>query len=51
MLMEEQYFLMKLAKYPVNSIKIIKILENGEFLKVGSSKVQKTNVRIIAAIM
>lgn len=25
------------------------VLENGEFLKVGSSKVQKTNVRIVAA--
>jgi transcriptional regulator with PAS, ATPase and Fis domain len=24
-------------------------LENGEFLKVGSSKVQKTDVRVVAA--
>jgi transcriptional regulator with PAS, ATPase and Fis domain len=27
----------------------LRVLENGEFLKVGSSKVQKTNVRIVAA--
>ena len=29
--------------------RLLRILENGEFIKVGSSKVQKTNVRIIAA--
>ena len=27
----------------------MRVLENGEFIKVGSSKVQKTNVRIVAA--
>ena len=27
----------------------MRVLENGEFLKVGSSKIQKTNVRIVAA--
>ena len=29
--------------------RLLRILENGEFMKVGSSKVQKTDVRIIAA--
>lgn len=29
--------------------RLLRVLENGEFIKVGSSKVQKTNVRIIAA--
>jgi transcriptional regulator with PAS, ATPase and Fis domain len=28
---------------------LLRVLESGEFLKVGSSKVQKTNVRLIAA--
>jgi DNA-binding NtrC family response regulator len=28
---------------------LLRVLENGEFIKVGSSKVQKTNVRIVAA--
>ena len=29
--------------------RLLRILETGEFIKVGSSKVQKTNVRIVAA--
>lgn len=29
--------------------RLLRILESGEFIKVGSSKVQKTNVRIVAA--
>lgn len=29
--------------------RLLRVLESGEFLKVGSSKVQKTNVRIVAA--
>ncbi len=28
---------------------MLRVLENGEYMKVGSSKVQKTNVRIVAA--
>jgi transcriptional regulator with PAS, ATPase and Fis domain len=28
---------------------LLRVLENGEFIKVGSSQVQKTNVRIVAA--
>jgi transcriptional regulator with PAS, ATPase and Fis domain len=27
----------------------LRVLENGEFIKVGASEVQKTNVRIVAA--
>ncbi len=30
-------------------MRLLRVLENGEFLKVGSSKVQKTDVRIVAA--
>ena len=30
-------------------VRLLRVLENGEFLKVGSSKVQKTDVRIVAA--
>ena len=30
-------------------VRLLRVLENGEFLKVGSSQVQKTNVRIVAA--
>ena len=30
-------------------VRLLRILENGEFIKVGSSKVQKTDVRIVAA--
>ena len=29
--------------------KLLRVLQNGEFIKVGSSKVQKTDVRVIAA--
>ena len=30
-------------------VRLLRVLENGEFIKVGSSKPQKTNVRIVAA--
>ena len=29
--------------------RLLRVLENGEFIKVGSSKIQKTNVRVVAA--
>ena len=35
-------------KYPTQA-RLLRVLETGEFIKVGSSKVQKTNVRIVAA--
>ena len=43
-------FLDEVAELPLSTqVRLLRILETGEFLKVGSSKVQKTNVRIIAA--
>ena len=30
-------------------VRLLRVLENGEFIKVGSSEVHKTNVRIVAA--
>jgi len=30
-------------------VRLLRVLQTGEFLKVGSSKVQKTNVRVVAA--
>lgn len=29
--------------------RLLRVLESGEFIRVGSSKVQKTNVRVVAA--
>lgn len=34
---------------PSTQARLLRVLENGEFIKVGSSKVQKTDVRVIAA--
>ncbi len=43
-------FLDEIGEMPVNTqARLLRVLENGEFIKVGSSKVQKTNVRVIAA--
>ena len=43
-------FLDEVGELPLSSqARLLRILEVGEFIKVGSSKVQKTNVRIIAA--
>ncbi|MDR0418818.1 MAG: sigma-54 dependent transcriptional regulator [Prevotellaceae bacterium] len=43
-------FLDEVAELPLSTqVRLLRVLESGEFLKVGSSKVQKTNVRIIAA--
>ena len=43
-------FLDEVGELPVTTqVRLLRVLENGEFLKVGSSEVQKTNVRIIAA--
>ena len=30
-------------------VRLLRILESGEFMKVGSSELQKTNVRVVAA--
>ncbi|MDR2026841.1 MAG: sigma-54 dependent transcriptional regulator [Prevotellaceae bacterium] len=43
-------FLDEVAELPLSTqVRLLRVLETGEFLKVGSSKVQKTDVRIIAA--
>jgi DNA-binding NtrC family response regulator len=43
-------FLDEIGEMPLSTqSRLLRILENGEFMKVGSSKVQKTNVRIVAA--
>lgn len=34
---------------PATQARLLRVLENGEFIKVGSSKVQKTDVRVVAA--
>ena len=43
-------FLDEVSELPLSTqVRLLRILETGEFLKVGSSKVQKTDVRVIAA--
>ncbi|MCG2462761.1 sigma-54 dependent transcriptional regulator [Flavobacteriaceae bacterium F89] len=43
-------FLDEVGELPLTTqVRLLRVLENGEFLKVGSSHVQKTNVRIVAA--
>ena len=43
-------FLDEVGELPLNTqVRLLRVLETGEFMKVGSSKTQKTDVRIIAA--
>ena len=43
-------FLDEVAELPLSTqVRLLRVLESGEFLKVGSSKVLKTNVRLVAA--
>ncbi|NND14912.1 MAG: sigma-54-dependent Fis family transcriptional regulator [Eudoraea sp.] len=43
-------FLDEVGELPMHTqVRLLRVLENGEFLKVGSSKTQKTDVRIVAA--
>lgn len=43
-------FLDEVGELPLTTqVRLLRVLENGEFIKVGSSQVQKTNVRIVAA--
>ncbi len=43
-------FLDEIGELPLASqAKLLRVLQSGEFIKVGSSKVQKTDVRVIAA--
>lgn len=43
-------FLDEVAELPsATQVRLLRVLESGEFIRVGSSKVQKTDVRVIAA--
>ena len=43
-------FLDEVGELPIpTQARLLRVLETGEFIRVGSSKVQKTNVRIVAA--
>ncbi len=43
-------FLDEVAELPLSTqVRLLRVIETGEFIRVGSSKVQKTNVRVIAA--
>lgn len=43
-------FLDEVADLPLaTQVRLLRVLQSGEFIKVGSSKVQKTNVRVVAA--
>ncbi len=43
-------FLDEVAELPMSTqVRLLRVLETGEFLKVGSSKVLKTDVRVVAA--
>lgn len=43
-------FLDEVADLPLQTqVRLLRVLETGEFIKVGSSKVQKTDVRVVAA--
>jgi transcriptional regulator with PAS, ATPase and Fis domain len=43
-------FLDEVAELPLSTqVRLLRVLESGEFMRVGSSKVVKTNVRVVAA--
>ncbi len=43
-------FLDEVAELPLETqVRLLRVLETGEFIRVGSSKVQKTDVRVVAA--
>ena len=43
-------FLDEVAELPMSTqVRLLRVLETGEFIRVGSSKIQKTNVRVVAA--
>ncbi len=43
-------FLDEVAELPLETqVRLLRVLETGEYIRVGSSKVQKTNVRVVAA--
>ena len=43
-------FLDEVGELPLSTqVRLLRVLQSGEFIKVGSAKVQKTNVRVVAA--
>ena len=43
-------FLDEVAELPMSTqVRLLRVLETGEFMRVGSSKIQKTDVRVVAA--
>lgn len=47
---EGTLFLDEVSELPLSTqVRLLRVLQSGEFIKVGSSKVQKTDVRVIAA--
>ncbi len=43
-------FLDEVAELPLSTqVRLLRVLQSGEFIRVGSSKIQKTNVRVVAA--
>lgn len=47
---EGTIFLDEVAELPLSTqVRLLRVLETGEFIRVGSSKVQKINVRVVAA--
>src|SRR5674476_93104 len=43
-------FLDEIGELPISTqVRLLRVLESGEFIRVGSSQVQKTDVRVIAA--
>ena len=43
-------FLDEIAELPISTqVRLLRVLETGEFLKVGSSKMVKSNIRVVAA--
>ena len=43
-------FLDEVGELPLSTqVRLLRVLESGEFIRMGSSKVQKTNVRVVAA--
>ncbi len=43
-------FLDEVAELPISTqVRLLRVLETGEFMRVGSSKMQKTDVRVVAA--
>ena len=47
---EGTLFLDEVAELPLSTqVRLLRVLQTGEFMKVGSSKVEKTDVRVVAA--